>query len=532
MAITARSTPEGGASGAGRGTPPAERRLARHALATAAAAVVGGLGAMPSPAMAQKWNLETGLRSQLTFSSNPELGVAGGGRDDLLLEVRPHIAIRAEGARLRLSGTAALNGVTTARDTQPSRLLPEADLNARLEAIERFFFLDAGVRAIQTSENPFGPRPESGTTRNTLTTGVVRFSPSIESAISAETRYRLRSDNSWTRQSGSTQAASSEAEGYFGRHSFLFEHDPHPFGWRLEAERNETRYRDGVQEPLRQDLARASIDYAFGPDLTAGVRVGRERTSLVAVDNERNIYGVQARWQPSPRTTLSAFEEKRFFGNSWRLSFDHRMPQVAWNVLVSRTLDTTPQALFDLPVTSNVAALLDAAFTTRFPDPVERARIVQDLITRQGLPAGTLRPVNVYAQRLSIVTQRTASVVLIGMRNTLSLGAFQTRTEDAPEGGSLATGTPLGNNNQHGASVSLSHRLSPIASLNASAEWSKVRALQGIDRSVQRTARLQLTVQAAPKTSVFGGARYRELDSNVATEGREAAVFAGLDHLF
>jgi uncharacterized protein (PEP-CTERM system associated) len=513
-------------------SPAGHRRARRLVALAAAAAIAGGLGTMPAPASAQRWNVETGVRSQLIYSTNPELGLAGGGRDDLLLELRPHVSVRAEGARLRLNGTAALNGVTSARDTQPSRLLPEADVNARLEAIERFFFLDAGVRALQTSEDPFGARPESGTTRNTLTTGVVRFSPSIESALSTETRYRLRSDNSWTRQRGSTQPISAEAEGYFGRHSFLFEHDPNPLGWRLEAERSETRYQEGLQDPLRLDLARASVDYAFGADFTAGVRAGRERTSLVALDNTRNIYGLQARWQPSPRTTLSVFDERRFFGNAWRLAFDHRMPRMAWNVLVSRTLDTTPQALFDLPATDNVAALLDAAFTTRFPDPVERARVVADLIARQGLPAGSLRPVNIYAQRLSIVTQRSASVVLIGVRNTLSLGAFQTRTEDAPEGGSLATGTPLGNNNQNGASVSLSHRLSPVASLNASAEWSRIRALQGPDRSTQRTARVQLTVQAGPKTTVFGGARYRALDSNVAIEGREGAVFAGLDHLF
>ncbi|HEX6707556.1 MAG TPA: TIGR03016 family PEP-CTERM system-associated outer membrane protein [Albitalea sp.] len=489
-------------------------------------------GAAPGLVHAERWSAEAGVSSTLTWSTNPELGLVGGGQNDTVLEVRPHISIRAEGARLRLGGTASLAGVTSAHDTQPSRLLPEADLSARLEAIERFFFLDAGLRALQTSENPFGARPEAGSTRNTITTAAARFSPSIESAISAETRYRLRSDNSWTRESGSTLPTTSAAEGYFGRHSFLFEHDPHPFGYRLEGERTETKYRDGIQQPLRQDLVRASADYAFSAEFTAGVRVGRERTNLVALDDERTIYGLQARWQPSPRTTLSAFDEKRFFGQAWRLAFDHRLPQVAWNLVLSRSLDTTPQSLFDLPATNNVAALLDAAFTTRFPDPVERARVVQDLIARQGLPGATTHPTNIYTQRLSIVTLRSVSVALIGVRNTISLGAFQTRTEDAPEGGALATGAALTNNVQLGASAAWSHRLTPVMSMNLSAEWSRVRAITAPDLTIERIARAQLTVQAGPKTSVFGGARYRDLDSNVAAEGREGAVFVGLDHRF
>ncbi|MFL6661041.1 MAG: TIGR03016 family PEP-CTERM system-associated outer membrane protein, partial [Rhizobacter sp.] len=359
MATTGRSRADRGAL---RASPSGPRR-AQRTVALAAALAAGTAAPF---AHAERWSAEAGVSSTLTWSSNPDLGLVGGGQSDTVLEVRPHISLRAEGARLRLGGTASLAGVTSAHDTQPSRLLPEADLSARLEAIERFFFLDAGLRALQTSENPFGARPEAGITRNTLTTAGARFSPSIESAISAETRYRLRSENSWTRQSGSTLATTSAAEGYFGRHSFLFEHDAHPVGYRLEAERSETKYREGVQQPLRQDLVRASVDYAVSAEFTAGVRAGRERTSLVTVDAERNIYGLQARWQPSPRTTLSVFDEKRFFGQAWRLAFDHRLPQVAWNVLLSRTLDTAPQSLFDLPATENVAALLDAAFTTRF----------------------------------------------------------------------------------------------------------------------------------------------------------------------
>lgn len=484
------------------------------------------------PAHSQRLGVESGIRTQLTWSSNPELDAAGG-RDDLILDLRPYVTVRAEGARLRLDGSAALNGVTSAHGTQPSRLLPQADLNARLEAIERFFFIEAGARAVQTAENPFGVRPEAGTSRNTITTGQLRFSPSIESEPGPSTRYRLRSDNSWTRDNAPESSLGAQAAGYFGRHSGLFERDPLPLGWRVEAERSETRYRDGFQDPLTLDLARLTVNYALGVDVTAGVRLGRERTSLLPGDEDTgNIYGAEATWRPSPRTSLTLFDEKRFFGSSWRLGFDHRMPAMAWNLTLSRTLDTSPQALFDLPAVDNVATLLDTAFTARFPDPIERARIVQDLIARQGLPASTVRPTSIYTQRLSIVTLRSVSVALIGRRNTLTLAGFQSRTEDVPEAATLVVNTTATNNTQYGSSLAWNHRLTPLTTVNASSEWTRIRALQAPDRSIQRTTRAQINLQVGPQTSTFAGVRYRDINSNVVTGGREGAVFAGLDHRF
>ncbi len=524
MAITGRSASRPGARVRPRSGCFGTRRTVALAFALPAL--------WPVAALAQRWNVDTGVGSQLIWSSNPTLGTSVG-REDVILDVRPHVAVRAEGARLRLAASGALNAITSANGTQPSRVLPEADVDARIEAIERFFYLDTGVRAVQTSIDPFGARPEAATSHNTVTTTAVRFAPSVESSINADTRYRLRSDNSWSRQSGGGDASAlSAADGHFGRHSALLEHDPRPLGWRIEAERSETKYRDDLQEPLWLNVVRLSADYALNTDFIAGVRAGRERVSVLRDQPDNTIYGVQARWQPSPRTTLETFDEKRFFGSSWRLSFDHRLPRLAWKLLLSRTLDTAPQSLFELPATNNVSALLDAMFSTRFPDAVERAKVVQDLIARQGLPAQTLGPTSLYARRFSLVTLRSASMALTGVRNTLNIGAFQARTEDAAPGGPLLTGDAFTNNNQHGASMALSHRLTPTAAVSLSVEWSRIRALQSADRSIQRSARLRLNVQAAPKTEAFAGARYRDINSNVATEGREGAVFVGLDHRF
>lgn len=487
---------------------------------------------LPLAAHAQKWSVESGVGAQLTWSSNPELGTTNAVSNDTVLDVKPHIAIRAEGARLKVVGTAALNAITSANGTVASRVLPEADITARLDAISRFLYIDAGARATQTSLNPFGARPVvTANTANTLTTGQLRFSPTIDSSIGSDTRYRLRSDNTWTRTSGGDAAVASTGEGYFARHAALIEHDPRPLGWRLEAERSQTRYRDSAEPDVTLDLARASVDYAFGHDITAGVHAGRERTSLLPNDPAHNIYGAQARWQPSPLTALTAFGEKRFFGKSWRAAFDHRTPLVAFNLSMTRNLDTGPQTLFELPAVDNVSALLDAMLTSRYPDPIERGRIVQDMLDR-GINPQTLQPLGLFTRRVSVVTTHRAGVVLSGTRDTLALGAFRARSEDASQGVPAVTTDPLTNNVQYGASAELTHRLTPTFTVNVGADWSRITSILTPERSIQRSARLRITLQAAPRTTAFAGARYRDLDSNVATAGTERAAFIGLDHTF
>lgn len=485
------------------------------------------------PTLAQSWTVEPGVSSQLTWTSNSLLGT-GAAQDDTVLEVRPRLRILGEGAGLRIAGSIALNGIVYLDRTQSSRALPEGDLTARLEAVERWLYLEAAVRAAQASSDPFGVRPEGSSTSNTVTATQARFSPSIEAAIGPLTRYRIRSDNTWTEDTTADAAAagSTGAGGYFGRHSGSIEHDPRPLGWRFEAERSNTRYDDDLTAPLVTDLARIVVDYALFEDLSVGLRGGYERNSFIATDQRNAIYGVQGRWQPSPRTLLTAEGERRFFGSAWRFGFDHRTPHFAVGLSLSRAVQSNPQSLFEIPATGNVEALLLSMFTTRYPDPAERSRVVQKFIVDQGLPSATLGATSIYSQRLSLVTSRIGSIAVIGLRNSLVLNGFHIRTEDVPDLIALQPGLPTNNTLQYGAGLTFSHRLAMAISLGATIDWSRIRALDGPELTTQRGARVQVSVQASPKTGVIFGVRYRNLDSNVSVPGREGSVYVGLDHRF
>lgn len=505
-----------------------DRRLRRCVRA----GVAGGALLAAATAGAASFELTTGVGTRLEWTSNADFGLVGEGRSDVIATVRPRLAVRAEGARLRLNGTAALAGVAYADHTQPSGLRPEADLSARLEAVERLVFLEAALRARRVTQNPFGATADSASATNSVTATEARFSPYVDGRLPGELRYGLRADNSWVREIGARTGVSKTA-GYFGHYEMHLERDPRPLGFRLEATRDFTRYEADDVPSVGLGLARATLTYALMEDLRVGIRAGRERSDLIERGETRSTQGAELRWTPSPRTTVEASRDKRFFGNAWQLAASHRMPWLALTLNGSRALDTAPQSLFELPPAADVAALLDAMFTTRFPDPAERARVVRDLIDRNGLPESTTAPSALLFNRISLLTSMRLGAVLSGARNTVSLSLFRQRAEDATGNNPLANGDPQANNVQTGTSLSLSQRLAPSVSASLGLDWARTRAVgsSGL-QTTQRGLSLQLSLDVSPKTSAVAGARVRRVSSTAVTNGNESAVFAGLDHRF
>jgi uncharacterized protein (PEP-CTERM system associated) len=487
-----------------------------------------------APAWAQRVDVEPAVSARVTATDNAGLGFSTGGRD-LITEIIAGVHVRREGARLRLDGTVSLDSFLYARHTQGNDIVPRIDLAGRLIAVERFLFVEAAIRTSQNHIDPFGPDLTSTTTANNTTSVQYSLSPYIESEPAANLHFRARSDNVLTKDYGDSSPTIDAVDGsYFGRHTISLERDPVPFGWRLEGERNVTRYQ-GQFEPLQDDVVRALGNLAVFDTATVGLRVGAERLNFLTDSEWQSIYGGQFTWRPSERTSLTFDREHRFFGNAMHLTFTHRMPFLAWDLHASRDLDTTPSTLFNLPPTNNVSALLDSILTTRFPNPADRASQVQNIISRQGLPPATAIQIAILAPRLSVTETVSAGVAYLGPRNTLALNVFGSRSRDALEEGPLATGNPTTNNAQRGAALTYAFRMTPTATAGLTASGSYIKSLSTatVSESTREAAlSAQLVVQLAPKTTAQFGAEQRRLHSNIATSGHETSVFAGLDHRF
>jgi uncharacterized protein (PEP-CTERM system associated) len=521
----------------GRGRHSIEVRRVRRLSRRIVVASIGLATLTATSVFAQQMRIDTSIDSKLTWTDNALFGVAAP-KSDFVLNLQPRLAISGEGPRMRVAGTVEMAALTYLGGTRPSRLLPNADLTARVEPIGDLLFLEGQVRSSQEIENAFGARSESRGTATTHALRELRLSPYVNTVSGSGLHFGFRSDNVRTNESRKGgfefELDAPSASGYFGQHSLFIAQDPRPVGWRVEAERSDTRYSDSLQPKVVLDVARLGVDYALEADLKIGVRGGYERNSFFAADALRPIYGVEVTWRPTPRTKLAAFEERRYFGPAWRLEFDHRMPFLAWSLLASRGTESATQGLLQLPASGNVAGLLDALFTTRFPDPIERAQKVREYMAQQGLPDSTQGATRLFSQRLSLATRGNGSVALIGMRSSLLVSGFYRRTTDAPEAGDLATGRSVNNNLQRGFDVILSHRVTPVVSFTVACDFSRSQALAsvGTERTTQAGGRIGATVQLAPKTSLSLGGSAIKLVSNTLVSGHQISVYAGLNHSF
>jgi len=493
------------------------------------------MACVASSAVAQRVDLEPAITTRLTASDNAGLGTVRGDRD-LVLDVTPRLRVRAEGPRTSLVGNVALESINYQQHTQDNEIFPRADLTGRVMAIERFFYTEGSVRIEQSNIDPFGARPTSTTTDNAATTRQYRLTPYIDTDPMAGLHLRVRSENVRTKVSGLGGSTSLDEAGssYFGLHTASLEFDPRPLGWRLEAESSRTRYDGGIQ-PLSIDIARALVNLAVFDSATVGLRVGAERNNFLLDNDTRAVYGAQASWRPSERTVFEVDGEHRFFGTAMHLVFTHRMPSVAWNIRAARDIDTSPRSLFNLGPTDNVAALLDSMLTTRFPNAFDRARQVQDIISRQGLPSAIATAIPILAPRISIADTASIGATLLGTRSTVALSLYVARVRDALEVGPLATDAAATNNIQHGIALAYTLRVTPIASLGVALDYGLIESLDSavaFERTRQASARGQLVVQLAPKTYSQFGIEYRKLASNVTTSGREASAYVSLEHRF
>jgi uncharacterized protein (PEP-CTERM system associated) len=385
----------------------------------------------------------------------------------------------------------------------------------------------------QFVENPFLPSNASASTNNLYTSTQARIAPYLRGKVGQNARWEVRSDNSFT---WTSQADNPLGNAYYARNLAEIVRDPIPFGVTLRLTNDFTRVQDQALPDQTLNTALALFDFAFSPQFTFGLRGGYENTTYTAEETSGPIYGASLSWKPSPLTSLVGYWEERFYGPSYQWDFSHRQRQLASSLSFYRTVSTYPQVLFQIPATSNVSGLLDAILVARFPNPVDRANQIQDLINRQGLPQSLPAGAYIYNQSANILTGGNANWALIGVRNTLALNLFYLKTQYLPDARVPPTFLAINNNIQQGGGVTLSHQLTPVVSLNGTVSTQLTRGYgvtEGLDTR-QGLASLQANWQLSPRSTLFMGARYQIQSTSSAalssTESTEAAVFTGLFH--
>jgi uncharacterized protein (PEP-CTERM system associated) len=346
-------------------------------------------------------------------------------------------------------------------------------------------------------------------------------------------RYLLRNEFIWTQTSGDNATGFDDGTEWRIRGELASEGQR--FGVAYQYERDQLKFQNEPEYVV--EVGRVIGSWRASTELTFNVRGGYEWQIFPLSEGDGAIYGAGFSWRPTPRTDVTAWWEDRFFGSSWSADLSHRTPFFVVSFNSSRRLSTSTQNLLTVPRGNDVFRSLDAIFTTRIPDPIERAQAVRDLMVETGLPSSLAQPVPIFSSRIDLQEAHVLSGGFIGARNSLvadvyylSRQAITATGERLPPTLALFT-----DEDQKGASLTYSRRLARSDAVNATLLWQRTEGVAlatSAAESTQWTTRLQYNKQFQPRTTGYTGVRYVVYESNVIEDFNEAAIFVGINHRF
>jgi uncharacterized protein (PEP-CTERM system associated) len=436
------------------------------------------------------------------------------------------------GKRLRLSGSIGAAQQLYIGQPLDNSFSPNVNLVAKLEAIENFAFVDAQASITPTFVSPFGAQPANlvNATQNRYTQQTYSVSPYIRGVFgSSNVSYQLRDDNYWTVATSFGNSSAVVPNTYVNNLSASMSSPVNPWGWTLSFSRS--YYDNGLVtgSGIANDNAitdtsttyynlLATLPYQIDPQLQLSLRAGYQSYKFAAPSLQEGSYGIGAQWSPTDRTQVGGFWDHTFFGASYSAQISHRLPNAALSANFSRGLSSFPQLALAIPAGATVSQFVDAAFTTRIPDPAERATAIEQFLARAGLPPTLASPVNFYATTLNLQQSATVQLVLIGTLNSVTFSLFNLITENISRTGEVlppALQFGQNNNTQTGGGISFSHRLSGSTNLGASATYSKTKANVSTGpfadaRSNNGYLSLNLGTRFGPKTTGSVNVNYSE----------------------
>jgi uncharacterized protein (PEP-CTERM system associated) len=461
-----------------------------------------------------------------TFSASETLlytsrGTSGRNGSESITTLSPGMFLSSPSGRIRGSLSYSLNASYYAKDSNSSRLDNALAASFIVEAIENWAFVDTAASITQSQISPFGEQVAPDSPRNSANrTEVASYSvsPYVRGSLGGLANYEARYSFIGTETEASTAPDST------ARVTSLALSSPSNgamFGWGLTGVRQEVDFRTG--RPTVTDRINTSLSMVPHPDVRLSVNGGREATDVGATERRSfDNWGFGARWTPTERTNISVQGDRRFFGDSHAVIFEHRMPRTVWRYTDSRDATTgTDINGVGQPIT--LFQLLMALGARNFPDPIERERVVREDLRRNRLNGNAVVGSSPLASAVTLQRRQDLSFAVNGIRDTLTLQAFRSDSRlldnpnNVPDGGRIKLS---------GVVVSLAHRLTPTSSLTASALWQKTAATASRSGSDLTSASLGWQDEIGRHTTASVGGRFAV--SNGSDPYRETSVTAAI----
>lgn len=516
--------------------------------AAVAFAVVAG-SAIVAPAQAASYRVQSSVAVTETYSDNVNLGPSGTERSSFVTQILPRITVNSTGGgRIRLNLDAGLDGAVYAGGGGNGRTNLRLGADARVEAVENFFFIDAKYSVQQTNLSAFSAQPVDNTSLSANRTEVktLSISPYVRGLLPGRISYQLRHNYTSTDTAAAQIGSPHSNEWQF---SLSQPTAVGPLGWGFNYSDRKTT--SSAARDSESSSYSVSLTYLVNSGLRLFARTGHETNNFSSTSGS-STRGFGLDWQVSPRTSLSASRDQRFFGSSYSLQFNHRFPQSAFAIGMTRSLTTSPEAqLLGIPsiiLPSAAASVVNDPIATRqvltqnLPPAfagliasltdAEARRVLIDLLLAQNVARIGTAQVPFQTERIVVSKSLNASYAIRGVRNNVVLSASRSESESAQTGvaiaDDLAGATSVISRSMSGT---WSYSLSPRSSLGATLTQTRSRTTGGTGLvSRHRLLNVYLSTRLGAKSTGTVSVRHQNFDST--TDYSENAVIGTLNYTF
>lgn len=477
-----------------------------------------------TPAQAIEWRFTPSLGASTTYSDNANQS-SSNPEDALSLSVTPSFSLNAEGSRrLSASLSYSLTGVSRFGESESNDVYHGLGALGRVEVIEDFLFIDGTANISQTLVSLFGtPADASVNDTNRATTGVYSISPNIIKRFgtfaTAQARYTtggaIFGDNAANDSSTNAFSAGVSSGTQFN-----------DLRWGINYSFREANNRNGGSDSTFE-RATLSLGYALTRKFRVFATYGEDWNDyLAATSAEGSSYSVGFGWAPNQRTNLEVSAGERYFGRTYSVSGAYRTRASSFRVRYYEDVsDITERLLEDSGrifwVCGNrlfeTQDFLPPSGQANCAGPYTGLQIARDL-SRLGVPLADLISLGLVDIALSngvyVIKSLTAGWSWqLSPRTSVGLSVFDTRR--------LYQAITDAEDRSRGFSTTLSYRLTPRTSANASLNFNRNSATSALISAPERdddTTSLNLGMNHQFGKDLSGALNFRhqQRDSNTA----------------
>ena len=416
-----------------------------------------------SPAGSGRVDVSPSLTFSETLTSRRN-GVTGENTNEAVTTISPGVRVASRTGRLQGSVDYSLDGVLNSRDSSANEVRHRLAAAGAAEVVERHLYIDMTGSISRQPISAFGVLSADPLLTDKNTTDVRSFSISpvlrgnVAGVVDVQARWHaaVTSTGTTSASDSSSNVASVRLGSAAGRARV---------GWSLDLSRQVVDFDLGRR--TEEDRAVVGVSFAATPELRLTARVGVEEGDLVSLQRERtNTYGVGLLWTPTVRTKLAIDLDRRAFGHSHQVSFEHRMRRSVWRFSDSQDLTNGASAQ---GATVPAFDLFFSLFQAQEPDPFLREQLVNSFLQRNNLDPSTLVNGGFLTSASALQRRQELSFAVEGVRTTFVVSGNVTSSRRAF--GTVVGGDDLsaGGLQQRGLTVAAMYRLTPSSTLGLTA---------------------------------------------------------------